>query len=102
MNKLIVILKGLPEFYELFQDGDIYTVKLMTNLIKATFLVISPNGKNFDMTFVQRIGRVWCPSKKIHKEPREEILETIKDVPLGQIEKKYNWIMRGNYEPEIV
>ena len=102
MKQLELIIQNLPEFAGLFKNEDTYTVKLYRNLIKATIVEIRPNGKNYDLKFVQRIGRVWCPSKKINKEPRNITIATVDNVPLNKITSKYNWIMGRNNEPEII
>ena len=92
-ENLSAIIKNLYEYSHHFKDENVYVVKLSKNLIKATFLKITPNGKNYDIRFEQRINRVYRPSVKEWVARRDELLAEFNDVPLGQIKEKYDWVM---------
>ena len=90
-RKLARFLEVLPEFYRWVKSNKI---KLSKNLIKATYLELVENDKNYDMIYTQDIGRVYRPSVNewVEARPNHPVL-TIEDVPLVLIGTKHEWIM---------
>jgi len=101
MDQLILLIKNLPQVNHYWVDGDVLWMRLGSNDLHATFVQIRSNGKNYDMKFIQRIQRVWCPSTKTHKEPRDIVSAELKGVPFNQIPEQYMRTIGWNYNPEM-
>ena len=89
--KYTKIIESFPEFIRWLEPNK---AKLSKNLVKASYLELLPKDDNYDMKFTQYIGRRYKPSTKEWIERRNDHLITvIEDVPLNEIQAKYNWIM---------
>ena len=90
-RRYLSIVERLPEFDCWVKSNKI---KLTKNLLKATYLSLIENGKNYDLLFTQNIGRRYRPSVGEWVEHRyDQFVAIIENVPVNEIDIKYNWIM---------
>jgi len=90
-GKYASIVESLPEFSKWVEPNK---AKLKRNILKATFLTLVVNGKNYDLIFTQDIGRRFKRSTGEWIERRNNhFIAVIENVPVNEIYKKYDWIM---------